>query len=152
MPMELLHRKIRTGILGLVDFFYPPFSRFMPLQTYRYAACGGSNTALNIFIFFCCPQFRFAEQGFKFGQHCHQFTRCGIFNGFLHYFSYWLLPKYVCGFPGVLFAKENSVSALFCRGPCLHFSKLCFAQAFCGPLGMVSHTIPYGDNRDCCGL
>ena len=57
MPMELLHRKIRTGILGLVDFFYPPFSRFMPLQTYRYAACGGSNTALNIFIFFVAHNF-----------------------------------------------------------------------------------------------
>jgi putative flippase GtrA len=35
-----------------VDFFYPPFSKLVPLQTFRYAACGGGNTALNIFIYF----------------------------------------------------------------------------------------------------
>ena len=55
--MKALHRKIRKGILGLVDFFYPLFRRFMPLQTYRYAACGGSNTALNILIFFITHNF-----------------------------------------------------------------------------------------------
>ena len=55
--MKLLHRKIRTGILRLVDFFYPPFKRFMPLQTYRYAACGGTNTAFNIFLVFIIHNF-----------------------------------------------------------------------------------------------
>ena len=55
--MKLLHRKIRAGILRLVDFFYPPFKRFMPLQTYRYAACGGTNTAFNIFLVFVIHNF-----------------------------------------------------------------------------------------------
>jgi putative flippase GtrA len=55
--MKLLHRKLRSAILGLVDFFYPPFRRFMPLQTYRYAACGGSNTAFNILLFFITHNF-----------------------------------------------------------------------------------------------
>ena len=55
--MKLLHRKIRSWILRLVDFFYPIFKRFMPLQTYRYAACGGSNTALNILLFFIIHNF-----------------------------------------------------------------------------------------------
>ena len=55
--MQVIHRKIRSGILDVVDFFYPPFRRFMPLQTYRYAACGGSNTALNILIFFITHNF-----------------------------------------------------------------------------------------------
>ena len=55
--MKLLHQKIRAGILGLVDFFYPLFAKFMPLQTYRYAACGGGNTALNIFLFFITHNF-----------------------------------------------------------------------------------------------
>ena len=31
----------------------------MPLQTYRYAACGGGNTAFNIFIFFIVYNFVF---------------------------------------------------------------------------------------------
>ena len=55
--MVLIHRKIRAGILSLVDFFYPPFRHFMSLQTYRYAACGGSNTAFNIFLFFIIHNF-----------------------------------------------------------------------------------------------
>jgi putative flippase GtrA len=50
--MRRIHYKVRAGILGLVDFFYPPFRRLMPLQTYRYAACGGSNTLLNLLLFF----------------------------------------------------------------------------------------------------
>ncbi|MFI5155004.1 MAG: GtrA family protein [Chitinophagales bacterium] len=43
---------IKSWIISLVDVFYPPFSRFMPQQTFRYAACGGMNTFLDIFIFF----------------------------------------------------------------------------------------------------
>lgn len=49
--MRRIHHKIRSWILALVDFFYPLFKRFMPLQTYRYAACGGGNTLLNLFIY-----------------------------------------------------------------------------------------------------
>lgn len=55
--MRKMHHYIRRGVLGLVDFFYPVFRKFMPLQTYRYAACGGGNTALNIFIFFFAHNF-----------------------------------------------------------------------------------------------
>jgi putative flippase GtrA len=38
-------------LLTVLDFFYPIFKRFMPLQTYRYAACGGANTILDITLF-----------------------------------------------------------------------------------------------------
>ncbi|MGI8637649.1 MAG: GtrA family protein, partial [Segetibacter sp.] len=38
-------------LLSLIDFFYPLFRKMMPLQTYRYAACGGANTLLDIFLF-----------------------------------------------------------------------------------------------------
>lgn len=55
--MLAVHHKIRSGILSLVDFFYPLFKRFMTLQTFRYAACGGGNTALNILIFFISHNF-----------------------------------------------------------------------------------------------
>jgi putative flippase GtrA len=55
--MLAVHHKIRAGILSLVDFFYPLFRHFMPLQTFRYAACGGGNTALNILIFFISHNF-----------------------------------------------------------------------------------------------
>jgi len=38
-------------ILSVIDWFYPLFRRIMPLQTFRYAACGGVNTLLDIGVF-----------------------------------------------------------------------------------------------------
>jgi putative flippase GtrA len=52
-----LHRKIRTFILSVIDVFYPIFKKLMPLQTYRYAACGGGTTFLNIFLYFISYNF-----------------------------------------------------------------------------------------------
>lgn len=43
---------IRTRIIAFIDFFYPYFRRLMPLQTFRYAACGGSNMVLDIMVFY----------------------------------------------------------------------------------------------------
>jgi putative flippase GtrA len=42
---------IKKWIIDFIDFFYPPFSKVMPLQTFRYAACGGTTTFLDIFIY-----------------------------------------------------------------------------------------------------
>ncbi len=49
--MHKLHLFLRKTILKIVDLFYPLFRRFMPLQTYRYAACGGANMVLDIIVF-----------------------------------------------------------------------------------------------------
>ncbi len=50
--MQKLHFFIRNIILKTVDIFYPVFQKFMPLQTFRYAACGGFNTLMDIGLFF----------------------------------------------------------------------------------------------------
>jgi putative flippase GtrA len=47
----------KDRLVATIDFFYPVFRRFMPLQTFRYAACGGSNTILDIFIYFISYNF-----------------------------------------------------------------------------------------------
>lgn len=60
--MRKIHLKLKSAILKFVDFFYPPFRKLMPLQTFRYAACGGGNTALNIFIFFILYNFVLQKQ------------------------------------------------------------------------------------------
>jgi putative flippase GtrA len=39
-------------IHAIIDWFYPPFKKLMPIQTFRYAACGGGNTVLDISLFF----------------------------------------------------------------------------------------------------
>jgi putative flippase GtrA len=53
---------MKNLILAIIDFFYPLFRRFMPLQTFRYAACGGFNTFLDIGIFFVSYNFIFKKQ------------------------------------------------------------------------------------------
>lgn len=47
-------RKTRDTILQFIDFFHPPFRRWMDVQTFRYLACGGSNQLLNIFLYWFC--------------------------------------------------------------------------------------------------
>ena len=42
---------LKKRIISFIDFFYPPFSRIKPLQTFRYAACGGSNTLVDIVMY-----------------------------------------------------------------------------------------------------
>lgn len=54
-------------IVGFIDFFYPPFRRFMPLQTFRYAACGGANSFLDIFIYFISYNFILHKQVLDLG-------------------------------------------------------------------------------------
>lgn len=53
---------IRRIILQIIDFFYQPFARIMPRQTFRYLACGGGNTALDILLYFICYNFILHQQ------------------------------------------------------------------------------------------
>lgn len=52
-----IHLKFKNLLLQIIDVFYPLFKKIMPLQTFRYAACGGGNTALNILIYFVSYNF-----------------------------------------------------------------------------------------------
>lgn len=38
-------------ISKIIDFFYPPFSRYFTKQQFRYAACGGGNTAFSLLLY-----------------------------------------------------------------------------------------------------
>lgn len=60
--MRKLHEHVRSFILWFVDLFYPLFRKFMTLQTFRYAACGGFNTCLDITIFFVSYNFILDKQ------------------------------------------------------------------------------------------
>ena len=60
--MRKLHENIRSLILSVVDLFYPLFRRVMPLKTFRYAACGGFNTILDITLFFISYNFILKKQ------------------------------------------------------------------------------------------
>jgi putative flippase GtrA len=49
--MRNIHQNVRRTILRLIDIFYPFFKKWFSLQTFRYAACGGVNTLLDISLF-----------------------------------------------------------------------------------------------------
>jgi putative flippase GtrA len=65
--MIKLHENIRSLILRVVDLFYPIFKNIMPLQTFRYAACGGFNTVLDISLFFVSYNFILQKQSVHIG-------------------------------------------------------------------------------------
>jgi len=52
--MIKIHNFIRRCIFAIIDVFYNPFKKIMPLQTFRYAACGGGNTVFDITLFSVC--------------------------------------------------------------------------------------------------
>lgn len=43
---------MQKTMIFVIDQFYFLFKRFMPLQTYRYAVCGGSNLLLDAVLYF----------------------------------------------------------------------------------------------------
>lgn len=58
---------MRNWILNAIDFFYPPFRMVIPLQTFRYAACGGFNTALDICLYVMLVNFVFIDSVIMIG-------------------------------------------------------------------------------------
>ena len=60
--MRRVHNFIRNSILQVVDFFYPPFKKIFPIQTFRYAACGGFNTVFAIVLYFIGYNYVFTQE------------------------------------------------------------------------------------------
>lgn len=65
--MKAIHRKVRRSILAFIDTFYPLVKSFMPLTTYRYAACGAFNTVFAIALYFIGNKFIFKGQNVDLG-------------------------------------------------------------------------------------
>lgn len=54
-------------ITNTIDSIHKPFSRYVNAQTFRYIACGGGNTLLDITAFFVSYNFILRKQDFHFG-------------------------------------------------------------------------------------
>jgi putative flippase GtrA len=65
--MRNLHHALRRNILQNIDFFYTPFKKIMPLQTFRYAASGGVNTVFDISLFTLSYHFVFNKRNLGLG-------------------------------------------------------------------------------------
>jgi len=60
-------KHIQNIINGVINFFYPPFKRFIPIETFRYAATGGGNMILDILLYFIVYHFVLLEQNLNLG-------------------------------------------------------------------------------------
>jgi putative flippase GtrA len=60
--MLKLSRKIRDLIIIVIDWFYTPFKKFIPIETFRYAATGGMNTTFDIILYFVFYNFIIQKQ------------------------------------------------------------------------------------------
>ncbi len=58
---------LKNAIISVIDFFYPPFRKLMPLHTFRYAACGGANVVLDIVLYFICFNYVLNKQVLQLG-------------------------------------------------------------------------------------
>lgn len=87
---------MKQKLTSVLDFFYPPFRRLMPLQTFRYAACGGMNTVLGLAVYFVGYQYVFARKNFDFGFFAFKPHIAALFLSFCISFTVgFLLNKYV---------------------------------------------------------
>jgi putative flippase GtrA len=86
----------KDKIIALIDFFYPLFRRLMPLQTFRYAACGGGNTVLAIIVFNLSNTLLFEGDNVDLGFVVLKSYNAALFVSFCVSFTVgFLLMKYV---------------------------------------------------------
>lgn len=57
----------KNFIISAIDVFYPPFRKLMNIQTFRYLACGGGNTLLDIVLYFVSYNFILDKQNLDLG-------------------------------------------------------------------------------------
>jgi putative flippase GtrA len=83
-------------ITQFIDFFYPPFRKFMPLQTFRYASCGGANAAFGLFIYFVGYQYIFDGTVFNIGFYAFKpHTAAVLFSSFITFLIGFILNRYI---------------------------------------------------------
>jgi len=86
----------KQSIIAFIDFFYPPFRRFMPEQTFRYAACGGANTLLGLVLFKILLVFVFKYENVELGFYTLKPHNAALFISFCVNFAVgFLLMRYV---------------------------------------------------------
>jgi len=53
---------MRKAVLKFIDFFHPPFSRWIPIHTFRYIASGGTTAASGIVVYYIVYNFILKQQ------------------------------------------------------------------------------------------
>ncbi len=86
----------QNKIIALIDLFYPPFKRWMPEQTFRYAACGGANTVLGLALFKILLVLVFKFENVELGFYTLKPHNAALFISFIvNFIVGFILMKYV---------------------------------------------------------
>ena len=86
----------KNVVISVIDFFYPPFHKLMPLQTFRYAACGGANTVLGLLIYSFSYKYLLREQDLDLGFYAFKPHIAALFFSFSINFPLgFILMKYL---------------------------------------------------------
>ncbi len=58
---------MRKTLLSLIDFFYPPFSRWLSIHTFRYIVSGGTTLMIGIVGYYIAYNFILKQQHVRIG-------------------------------------------------------------------------------------
>ena len=87
---------MKRRLTSFLDFFYPPFRKVMPLQTFRYAVCGGANTVFGFLIYLVGFEYIFNRKIFDFGFSAFKPHNAALFlSSCIIFFTGFFLNKYV---------------------------------------------------------
>ncbi|MEO5684367.1 MAG: GtrA family protein [Chitinophagaceae bacterium] len=87
---------VHNQVTALIDFFYQPFKKWLPLQTFRYASCGGANMVLGFLLYTFSYKFMFREKVFSLGFYAFKPHIASLILSFLVSFPVgFFLNKYV---------------------------------------------------------
>ncbi len=106
--MKLFYNFIQF-IENMVLWFYPPFKKFMPKQTFKYAATGGFNTVLDIFLYFIAYNYILDKEIVYFGMYAVSPHIAAFLMSFVITFPVgFLLAKFI-SFPGSYLRKRIQI-------------------------------------------
>jgi putative flippase GtrA len=65
---------MRKALLRFIDFFYPPFSRWLSPHTFRYIVSGGTNMVIGIILYFLIYNYVLHQQDVSLNFHPYLIT------------------------------------------------------------------------------
>jgi putative flippase GtrA len=96
LKFKIQNNLAKNRLISFIDLFYPPFSRFMPEQTFRYAACGGANTVLGLALFKILLVYVFRFENVELGFYTLKPHNAALFICcFVNFVVGFILMKYV---------------------------------------------------------
>ena len=107
---------MRKALLKLIDFFYPPFSSWLSLHTFRYIASGGTTSASGIVVYFLVYNLILKQQNVQIGSLLITAPIAALaIESTITFIIGFVLNKYLVFTQSNLKGQDTTVSLWFCR-------------------------------------